>query len=68
MDILGRVVRDYLKQVHADSVRSASALAMELRAEGMVKDQVKEMLYASGFESEVIRDVLSEIFPGGKQK
>jgi hypothetical protein len=58
MDKFGNVVRDFLKQAHATNVRNASALAGELRKEGMSGEQVEEMLFASGFDEQTVRDAM----------
>lgn len=67
MDPLGNAIRDFLKQTHAASVRNAVSLAMEFQDEGMKQDQIEEMLYSSGFESDVIAEALDSI-PSKKRK
>lgn len=66
MDMLGQVMRDFLKCAHDDAVRNARALAGELKAEGMTKSQIEEMLFASGFEAPIVREAMEQI-PGGKK-
>jgi hypothetical protein len=62
VDPLGNVVKDFLKKAHRDNVRNAFSLAKELRdEEGMNDEQIEEMLYASGFEADVIGEAMNEI-------
>ncbi len=62
MDPLGNVVREFLKKAHADNVRNATSLAAELRdGESMQDDQIEEMLYASGFEADVVTEAMSNL-------
>lgn len=68
MDPLGNVVRDFLKQAHARNVKNAVSLGMEFRDEGMTRDQIEEMLYASGFEAVVIADAMDAIPSKTKNK
>lgn len=68
MDPLGNVVRDFLKKAHADNVRNAVALGSELRSdEGMNDDQIEEMLFASGFDAQVVVEAMEGI-PTRKSK
>lgn len=66
MDPLGKIAREFLKQAHANQVRNALALSREFRKEGMNLNQVEEMLYASGFDEEVINDTLNRLPEGSK--
>ena len=59
MDLLGKTVRELLKQSHSDAVRNAHSLAKELRKEGMKDSQVEEMLYASGFDADIVSEAIS---------
>ena len=61
MDPLGNVVRELMRRQHDDIVRTASNLADELKSEGMDKSQVEEMLFASGFEPDVVAEALAPI-------
>jgi SOS response regulatory protein OraA/RecX len=61
MDQLGNVFRTYLSEVRASRLRSAQAMADELRRDGMSKTEIEEMLFANGFESEVIKEVIGKI-------
>ena len=61
MDPLGNVVRELLRRQRDDIVRTASNLADELRNEGMDRSQVEEMLFASGFESDVVAEALESL-------
>lgn len=68
MDLYGNVIRDFLKQAHANNVRNAVSLGTELRQdEGMNDDQIEEMLYASGFDAIVIAEAMDSI-PAQKSK
>lgn len=68
MDPLGTVVREFLKKARADNVRNAISLAAELRnEEGMKSNQIEEMLYASGFEADIIAEAMENI-PSQKGK
>lgn len=62
MDPLGNAVRDMLRRQRDDMVRTASSLAEELKSEGMTSSQVEEMLFASGFESDVVSEAMDS-FP-----
>ena len=62
MDKFGNVVRDFLKQAHATNVRNAAALASELRTEGMSSEQIEEMLFASDFDEQTVRDAMDVDF------
>jgi hypothetical protein len=64
MDLFGKVVREYLKQAEADSINNATALIDELLEEKMTKGQIREMLYASGFEKEIVEAAMRQVFPG----
>jgi hypothetical protein len=61
MDLLGRVVREYMKKAHTDNVRNATNLAMEFRDEHMNDDQIEEMLYSSGFDTNVVSEAMENI-------
>jgi SOS response regulatory protein OraA/RecX len=67
MDQLGEVIRNQLKQVRANNVHNARVLAMDLRSEGMTKDQIEEMLYANGFEGDIIDEAIQSV-PAKKAK
>lgn len=64
MDLFGKVVREYLKQAEADSINNATALIDELLEEKMTKGQIRELLYASGFEKRVVEAAMKQVFPG----
>jgi hypothetical protein len=68
MDVLGNVFRDYLKQADANQTCNAVAMAEAFRDERMTKSQVKEMLYASGFETHIIQSALDLVFPQKKAR
>ena len=61
MDILGNVIRNFLKEKHASSVRTAVSLAMDLKRDKMTNEQIEEMLCASGLEAPVIAEALASI-------
>jgi SOS response regulatory protein OraA/RecX len=62
MDPIGKVVREFLKKAHSNSLRNALALATELQSEeNMDSDQISEMLCASGFEPDIIAEALSNL-------
>lgn len=63
MDPLGNVVRELLKQARAQRVKNATSLAGEFRKEGMTDSQIEEMLFASGFDDDVVDDAMKEISP-----
>ena len=63
MDLLGNVVRELLKQARAQRVKNAAALGDEFRKEGLTNSQIEEMLFASGFEDDVVDDAMKEISP-----
>jgi hypothetical protein len=67
MDPFGNVIRDFLKEKHAASVRNAVSLAMEFKDEGMTKDQLEEILCASGFDREIISEAM-DLIPSQKKK
>ena len=54
MDKLGQVFRDLARAAREREVRSAAALAEMLRKDGLTNAQVEEMLYANGFNGEVV--------------
>lgn len=62
MDPLGKVIREYLRQAEEDKTHVAMSLAEELVAEAMDRSQVREMLYASGFNERTIKAVLGRFF------
>ena len=61
MDVLGNVIRDFLKEKHASMVRTAVSLAMDLKRDGMTDNQIDEMLCATGYEAPVITEALASI-------
>lgn len=58
MDPLGRVVRELIQRQHEDIVRTATTLAVDLKADGMDDSQVEEMLFASGFDADVVAEAM----------
>lgn len=68
MDPLGRTIRDFLTRLHGDQVQTATNLALELKKEGMSRGEIEEMLYASGYESEVVNDALADLRSNGKKE
>lgn len=68
MDLLGNVVREFMKQAHAENVRNATNLAMEFRDERMSDDQIEEMLYSSGFDARVVSDAMEALLIKKKAK
>jgi hypothetical protein len=66
MDSLGKVLREYLRQKRADDVREARAMAKEMRVDGMSSAQLEEMLFASGFSSDVVEEVAKD--PSGSAR
>ena len=63
MDVLGNVIRDFLKEKQASMVRTAVSLAMDLKRDGMTDDQIEEMLCATGYDAPVIAEALISIQP-----
>ena len=61
MDNFGNVIRNLMQDVHSRMVLNASSLASEMRREGMTRDQVEEMLYAEGFEQDIIEEAMSSL-------
>ena len=61
MDPLGNVVREFMRRQRDDIVKTASALVGELQSEGMDRSQIEEMLFASGFETDVVAEALDSI-------
>ena len=59
MDLLGEVVRNFLKESRGAAVQNAHSLATELREEGMKEPQIEEMLYASDFDEDVVVEAMS---------
>lgn len=64
MDLIGNTFRELFAQKHAESVRNASTLAKECSRDGMKPVEVEEMLYASGFEEDVVSTALAQIKEG----
>jgi hypothetical protein len=63
MDALGQTVRDFLQVYRKKQVLTAATLAKTLRKEGMLRDQVEEMLYAGEYEEDVVTEVIQQVFP-----
>jgi RNase H-fold protein (predicted Holliday junction resolvase) len=63
MDLFGKVVREYLREAERGRLRTAIALAEELIDERMTEPQVKEMLFASGFDKKIVASALKRTFP-----
>lgn len=61
MDLLGSVVRNLVQDAKARTVKAASKLAMSFAREGMNHDQIEEMLFSAGYESDIVYDVLESI-------
>ena len=66
MDLLGKVIRDYLREAEKANFRTAVGLAEELLDEKMTESQVREMLFASGFETKVVEAAIRKVFPRRK--
>ena len=66
MDPLGRITREYLKQQRTKELKTAIVLAKDLKREGMKTEQVEEMLYANGFDADVIDEAMSML--SGRKK
>lgn len=64
MDLFGKVVNEYIRQAENDSINNATALIDELLAEKMTKGQIRELLYASGFEKKIVEAAMKQVFPG----
>lgn len=64
MDLIGNTFKELFAQKHAESVRNASALAKECAKDGMRLSEVEEMLYANGFDQDVVDDTLTQIKEG----
>jgi hypothetical protein len=62
MDKLGQVFRDLARAARDSEVRSAASLAEMLRKDGLTNAQVEEMLFANGFESDVVSGAM-EMLP-----
>jgi len=58
MDILGKVVRDYLKQTHEKEVKQACVIAKEFKKDGFNVSEIEELLYSSGYDTSVIEEAL----------
>lgn len=61
MDTLGKVAREYLKQVHEKSVKQAYVLAMDYKQEGMTHDEIEEMLYSAEYENIVVDAAMNRL-------
>jgi hypothetical protein len=61
MDQLGKAMKDFIRQVRSDRVRNALALTGELSKEGMNNEQIEEMLFASGFEDDVVAEAMDSL-------
>jgi len=61
MDLLGKVIRNLLKQSRSEAIRNASSLAKGLRDEGMTDSQVEEMLFDSNFEQDIVSAALESM-------
>lgn len=68
MDPVGEIFREYLKQTHSNVVRNAVALGHEFKGDGMTRGQVREMLYASGFDKQTVEESLASLFPDPKAR
>jgi hypothetical protein len=66
MDLLGKVIRDYLREAERANLRTAVAVAEEFLDEKMNESQVREMLFASGFETKVVEAAIRKVFPRRK--
>ena len=65
MDIFGNVCREYERLAHANHVKQAFALAETYKEDGLNREQIEEMLYASDYEANVVQEAMS-LLPGGK--
>jgi hypothetical protein len=61
MDLLGNVIRNLVQDARARTVKTASKLAMSFAREGMNRDQIEEMLFAGGYESDIVYEVVDAI-------
>lgn len=61
MDILGKVARAHLKQIHENNVKQAYVLAMDFKREGMSTEEVEEMLFSAGYESPVVDSAMNRL-------
>lgn len=61
MDLLGNVVRNLMQTARARTVKSATALALGFSQDGMDRDQIEEMLFDGGYETDVIDEVMGSI-------
>jgi hypothetical protein len=66
MDLLGKVVREYLREAEKANIRTAMSLAEELLDEKMTESQIREMLFASGFERKIVEAAMKRAFPRRK--
>lgn len=66
MDPLGKISREFLKQQRAKELKTATVLAKGLKSEGMKTEHVEEMLYANGFDADVIDEAMSML--SGRKK
>lgn len=60
-DPLGNIIRNFMRDSHVKNIKHASVVAMDFAKDGMDYGQIEEMLFASGFEGEVIAEVLQTI-------
>lgn len=67
MDLLGKTVREFLKVRHDQDLKKANAMVVELRKEGMRKAEIEEMLYASGYDDQVVQEVMESLPKQKKQ-
>jgi len=67
MDILGKVIKEFLRQNHENSVKNALGLAGLLQKEGLKQGQIEEMLCASEFESKIVSEAMGRLFPKGAE-
>jgi len=61
MDILGKVVRDYLKQAHDKEVKQAYVIAKDFKKDGLNASEIEELLYSSGYDATVIEEALKSL-------
>jgi len=61
MDILGKVVRDYLKQAHEKEVKQAYVIAKDFKKDGLNNSEIEELLYSSGYDADIIEEALKSL-------
>ncbi len=67
MDPVGDIFKEYFEQARSNAVRNAFALGEEYIKDGMTAPQIREMLYASGFDGDIVKESVRRLFPEGKR-